>query len=565
MGDVLFILLRRLRSPLIALICVYAVVVLGFVLIPGQDDQGRPWHMGFFHAFYFVSFMGSTIGFGEIPYPFTDAQRLWATAGIYATVIAWLYAIGALLSVIQDPAFRAQVTASGFRRAVRRLSEPFYLICGHGDTGALLVRALTETGRRCVVIDIDPERINALELAGLPLPVPALCADASNPETLLAAGLRSRWCEGIIALTDSDAVNLQIAIAATLLNPRVRTMARAESRDTAANMASFNTDIVLNPFETFAGRLALALHSPGMHLLFEWMTGVPHERLREPIFPPRGRWILCGYGRFGKAVHERLTAEGLEVTIIETDPEGAQAPPGTIVGRGTEAETLREAGVEEAVGIVAGTDDDADNLSILITARRLNPELFTVARQNQSRNDALFRAAKLDLVTQRGSVIAHKVFALLVTPLMDDFLKLAERQSNDWANELVSRLGAVLGEEVPRVWTLRVNDKEAPGLAQALADDETMRLGDLLRDPRDRGERLPLIVLMLRREFSRELVPAEDTALEPGDQLLICGRAWAQRQLEWAARNRNVLEYLRSGEEHPSSLLGRWVASRRAN
>ena len=75
MGHVFYLLLRRLRTPIITIIVVYSVSVLGFVLIPGVDDEGKPWRMDFFHAFYFVSFMGSTIGFGEIPYPFTAGQR----------------------------------------------------------------------------------------------------------------------------------------------------------------------------------------------------------------------------------------------------------------------------------------------------------------------------------------------------------------------------------------------------------------------------------------------------------------------------------------------------------
>ena len=69
-SQIIYLILRRLRTPLIVLVCVYAVSVLGFVLIPGVDDQGNPWKMDFFHAFYFVSYMGSTIGFGELPYPF---------------------------------------------------------------------------------------------------------------------------------------------------------------------------------------------------------------------------------------------------------------------------------------------------------------------------------------------------------------------------------------------------------------------------------------------------------------------------------------------------------------
>ncbi|MGB5606347.1 MAG: ion channel, partial [Gammaproteobacteria bacterium] len=76
MQNLVYLLLRRMRAPLIVVILAYAVTILGLVLIPGVDDQGNPWRMSFFHAFYFVSFMGSTIGFGEIPYAFTDAQRL---------------------------------------------------------------------------------------------------------------------------------------------------------------------------------------------------------------------------------------------------------------------------------------------------------------------------------------------------------------------------------------------------------------------------------------------------------------------------------------------------------
>ena len=39
MRQIPFLIMRRMRTPLIVLICAYAVAVLGFVLIPGQDDQ----------------------------------------------------------------------------------------------------------------------------------------------------------------------------------------------------------------------------------------------------------------------------------------------------------------------------------------------------------------------------------------------------------------------------------------------------------------------------------------------------------------------------------------------
>ncbi len=203
--NIVFVLLRRLHSPLIALICVYAVCILGFVLIPGVDDKGQPWQMDFFHAFYFVSFMGTTIGFGEIPYAFTDAQRMWATVSIYATVVVWLYGIGFLLTILQEPGFKQLLNQTSFRRKVKRIREPFYLICGYGDTGSKLVKAMTESDITAIVIEIDPERVNILELEDHRIYVPGLCADAAIPDTLLSAGLKQRNCAGVVALTNDDA------------------------------------------------------------------------------------------------------------------------------------------------------------------------------------------------------------------------------------------------------------------------------------------------------------------------------------------------------------------------
>jgi hypothetical protein len=74
----IFLVLRRLRAPLIVLIVIYAITVFGLTLMPGVDAAGKPWKMSIFHAFYFMSYTATTIGFGEIPYAFSDAQRMWS-------------------------------------------------------------------------------------------------------------------------------------------------------------------------------------------------------------------------------------------------------------------------------------------------------------------------------------------------------------------------------------------------------------------------------------------------------------------------------------------------------
>ncbi len=344
--NIIYIILRRMRRPLLTLILVYALAILGLVLIPGQDGDGNPWHMDFFHAFYFVSFMSTTIGFGEIPYPFTGGQRMWVAFALYGSVISWIYAIGTLLALVQDRTFQQAVRENLFARRIRHLPEPFYLICGYGETGSALVRSLTDRDQHVVVVDIDQDRVNLLQLENLRQYVPALHGDASLPVHLLEAGLEHPLCEGVVALTNSNEVNLKVAITSKLLHPDIKVICRAESRDIENNMASFGTDYVIDPFDTFANHLAIALQAPGLYLLHEWLSGMSYEPLHEPVYPPQeGHWIICGYGRFGKAVYRRLKGEGIDPVVVEFEPELTAAPEGRFVAGGPKPQHWKRQGL----------------------------------------------------------------------------------------------------------------------------------------------------------------------------------------------------------------------------
>lgn len=267
MDNVIYLILRRMRQPLLVLIGTYAVAMAGMVLIPAQDEAGQPVALSFFHAFYFVSYMSTTIGFGELPNAFTDAQRIWVAFAVFATVAVWLYAIGTLIALLQDQTFQRAITEGRFRRRVQRRRDPFYLVCGYGQTGTALVRSLTDRHQHAVVIDIDQARVNMLKLDSLREYVPALCADARRPESLDAAGLRHPLCQGVVALTNVNEANLKIAIAAKLMHPRIRVICRADSHDIEANMASFGTDHIYDPFDTFALDMAIAIQAPCLSLL----------------------------------------------------------------------------------------------------------------------------------------------------------------------------------------------------------------------------------------------------------------------------------------------------------
>jgi voltage-gated potassium channel len=557
--NIIFLILRRMRRPLLTLIAVYAVAILGLTLIPGRDPAGNVWHMGFFHATYFVSFMATTIGFGEIPYKFTDAQRLWVTFTLYATVISWIYAIGTLLTLVQDKTFQEAIKEGRFARRIRHMRESFFLICGYGETGMDLVRALTDRNYHAVVVDTDEDRISLIKLQNLREYVPALHADAQRPEHLLAAGLQHAHCEGVVAMTHDNKVNLKIALTAKLLHPRIKVVCRADSHDVEANMASFGTDFIIDPFDTFSTHLSTALHSPGLYLLQSWLTGVADSALTEPVYPPHeGHWIVCGYGRLGKAVHQRLRQEGIKAVVVEATPDSTGTPPeGCVVGRGTEADTLLEAGIEQAVGLVAGTDDDANNLSIIMTARQLKPSLFVIARQNRQVDAPLFSAVGPDMLMSQGSIIANKIRVLLATPMLYEFLNLAKYRDDSWACELVSRVIALVQDRVPEIREITIGEQDAWALTKVLQKGEQVALASLLKDPWNLQRNLQAIVLMRRRDDDRLPLPAGNERLRLGDRLLLCGHPSAFRRLRWSLNHDHTLNYLLTGNSGPDGWVWR--------
>ena len=562
MHNVIYLLLRRMRLPLIVVILAYAISILGLVLIPGVDDQGNPWRMDFFHAFYFVSFTGSTIGYGEIPYTFTDAQRFWTMIAMYTTVIAWLYAIGALFTLFQDAAFRQVLRYTLFTRHVRHINEPFYLVCGLGDAGGMLVRELADRLIRCVVIEKREERLLALALEDLPVHVPGLCANAVESASLLAAGLKHRHCAGVIALTSDDHINLTIAITSKLLAPDLQVICRSESHDSEANMASFGTDYIIDPFDTFALHLATAIQAPCLSLLQDWLSLGQGDMLKEPVCPPsKGLWVVCGYGRFGKAVYEKLIREKYEVVVIEADPDTTGIPSTAFVlGRGTEAETLSQANLERAVGLVAGTDDDANNLSIIMTARALNSDLFVILRQNRKENDPVIEAVGADMVMLPSQIIANQIRVLLGAPLQHQFVKLVLHQEDEWACELISRISALVARHAPEVWEVAFTEEDSHAVCAHVRRGKLLTLADLMCDPRDRDSRLPCIPLMLLRHNERILLPDPGISVQKDDHLLFCGSHSGRDRMEWTLQNENALNYILTGEARPEGWIWRQLS-----
>ena len=565
MTGTLFFFLRRLRAPLIVLIAVYALGICGLVLIPGQDASGQPAPpMSLFHAFYFLSYTATTIGFGELPNPFTDTQRLWVSFVIYLSVVGWTYLIAQTLALMQDRALIDALRVERTRRQVQHLREPFYLICGVGETGDRLRRALDLLGWRCVAIDLDPARVAESALSALRAEAPGFVADASNPDVLIDAGLRKPNCRAVLALTSDDRANVAVAMAVRLLQPQVPVLARAMTPQAVDAMRAFGTDHIVDPFAEFGRYLTLAMQSPGSYRLLSWLTDLPGTTLDTETHPPRGHWIVCGYGHFGKEVIGSLRREKTSIAVIDPHAEQAEMP-GHVRGAGTDRAVLQAAGIGRAVGVVAGTDDDVTNLAIATIARDMNRSVYVILRQNLRASGPLVEACGADIVMFASEIVAHECLAVLRTPLLVAFLEVVRARDDAWADAVVHRLETALGSRAPQLWTVNLTARGAPALDQWLrAEQGALALGDLSRDVHDRDATLACVPLLVVRGAQSFAMPQADLALAGGDAVLFAGRSAARNAQAQVLASVNVRDYVLSGRVIPGGLVWQWWARRRA-
>lgn len=562
MSSVFFVALRRLRAPLILIIVIFSIATVGLSLIPGVDENGQTWRMTPFQAFYFTTYTATTIGFGETPRAFTDAQRLWVTFVIYLSVVGWTYLLGSLMALAQDKGFQQAIVAARFRRNVRALRLPFYIICGLGETGLGVLSALDRLGFLFVVIDSDLTRLNELQIRDHSVDAPALVADARTPAALLSAGLKKPECRGLLALTNNDDVNLAIAINVYLLRPGLSVICRSQSVETSNTLKSLGGYQIIDPFEEFSDQLLIAMQSPDTHRLLTWLVGPPGNYLKPRLPAPPGAWIVCGYGRFGARIVEAIRQGGFAVTVI--DPAG-KAPSNVpvITGAGSE-DTLLLAGVGEVAGVVAATDNDAINLSIAISARRLNPGIFVIARQNLVSNEPLFAALAADMTMVSNQIIANECVAMLRTPLLAEFLRIIRTKNNEWSRRLVRELGVMTRQVTPDFWSFTIGAEETPALFDIMSHlDVPITVGDLRRNASQRDHKLKCRSLLLQRGDCFVDLPADDSILEVGDRLLFAGAPAARNRQRDILLNANVAKFVLTGEGDGDGALWRWLRRKR--
>ena len=234
--------------------------------------------------------------------------------------------------------------------------------------------------------------------------------------------------------------------------------------------------------------------------------------------------LLCGLGRMGSHVLDYLRAAGLPVVVVDTtcrpdDPrlQGVRLVSGDCRRR----DVLETAGVADCRAVLVLTNDDLLNVSTALTARSLNPDVRIVVRMFNH-----------NLLGRLGKAV-HNVFALSTSMLTAPILALT------------ALTGQALG-------AFRL---EGHALDRRQVAELTVGLGAELHGRTLAGSTAYRDVLVLAhlpaKGAPRYLLDVDpETALEPGDRLVVCGEPRSVAALLTAA-----------GEEGETSL--RWAGKLR--
>lgn len=150
-------------------------------------------------------------------------------------------------------------------------------------------------------------------------------------------------------------------------------------------------------------------------------------------------YIVCAYGRVGRAAARALEAEGVPLVAIDVkeDLEPQMRRDGIlyIIGDPTSEVVLRQAGIERAKGIVCAVDDDATNVYVTLTARSLNPDIHIVARASSPETPPRLQRAGANRVISPYGSSGRQMALLVLRPRVVDSLEVLGRRLEEFAIE----------------------------------------------------------------------------------------------------------------------------------
>lgn len=222
------------------------------------------------------------------------------------------------------------------------------------------------------------------------------------------------------------------------------------------------------------------------------------RRMGRRINELKDHYIVVGIGRVGSVVARTLADEGVDFVVVDVCEECKTMAEENgwlyIQGDATDEEVLQSAGVRVAKGLVTALDTDADNLFVSLTARTLNPGLYIVARSSQVTSEVKILRSGADRVLTPNVIGGRRMASMVLHPVVSDYLDVVTH-----------------------------GDKVDYTLESMRVEKGSHLAGRSIRESRVREVTGAYILAIEGGSDGLNTNPGPDTALMPGDQIVVLG------------------------------------------
>jgi len=220
-----------------------------------------------------------------------------------------------------------------------------------------------------------------------------------------------------------------------------------------------------------------------------WVTR-RKKRMQKRIDAMKDHYIICAYGRVGRAVARDLEEEGAPFVVIDPkedlEERMMQDRVAYMVEDPSAEKVLERAGLDRARGLICAVDSDATNVYITLMARSMNPDILIVARASEPGSDVRLQKAGADRVVSPFVSSGRHMALMSLRPEVVDAVEFTSRSRKRpmWVEEvLVDEDSPLSGAtvEVARGSSSALALRRADGdVTTGPGDDLTLSPGDLL-------------------------------------------------------------------------------------
>lgn len=231
------------------------------------------------------------------------------------------------------------------------------------------------------------------------------------------------------------------------------------------------------------------------------------HKLDKQINHLTNHYIVCGYGRMGRAFCRYLIQKGLKFVVIEKNDDRIPIMNTDhvlyIAGEATIEENLITAGIKRASNLIATLGTDADNVFLVLLAKGLNPGVYVVARASQNTSKKPLDTAGADVVVSPFDIGARRMAHAILRPNVIRFLEFA------FADESTD----IHIEEIP-------------------VADSSKLVNVTLQESGIRQNYNLIILSIINKDGDMRFNPSASTAIGAGEKVIAVGTVNSLRRLE---------------------------------